>query len=127
MTSLPYPHKILLLRSGFRYPERHLFFARARLFFDRIELSGWQLGERHEEVIPLDSVAGIEWREGEEQATTVLRLDDGRRIEVSLGDGRRWREALDRRMNWRPSRAPVAPDRPPPALTDVAALSGSMS
>ena len=34
-----HPHSVVLLTSRFQYPDRRLFFTRARLFFDRIELS----------------------------------------------------------------------------------------
>ena len=110
MDSLQYPHKIVLLRSGFQYPEKHLFFARARLFFDRIELTGWHLSERHEEMIPLDAVRSIEWREEAQRTTAVLLLDDDRRIELSLCEGHQWKDALALRMSWRKNRPPASPD-----------------
>lgn len=129
MSVLPYPHKIVLLRSGFRYPERHLFFARARLFFDRLELTGWDLNERHEEVIALDSVRRVEWQDEGEQADALLRLhlDDGREVVLGLSDGASWRRALELRLSWRPDRAPLAHDRQPASMKELIAYSTSMS
>ena len=128
MHSVAYPHKIVLLSSGFQYPERHLFFARARLYFDRIELTGWQVHERHEAVIPLDSVAGLEWQwEGEDATLSVLREDD-EPVRLRLPQGQDWRQALEMRMNWRTkTRTAPAADRVPQSLRDVIAYSTSMS
>ena len=39
-------HPIVLHASRFRFAEQRLFFSRARLFPDRIELSGWLPGKR---------------------------------------------------------------------------------
>lgn len=128
MEPTTYRHRIELLRSGFQLPERRLFFGRARLYFDRIELSGWQLNARYVETIPLDAVTTIEWRDAGKRTTGVLHLDDGRRIELNLDQGTRWREALDVRLSWQPEgQRSYAADRPAQSMKDVIAFSTSMS
>jgi hypothetical protein len=127
MYSIPYPHKIVLLRSGFQYPERHLFFARARLFFDRIELTGWHLGERHEEVIPLDAVERVEWQDSAAHPTVVLHLAGERRLTLSLGQAGQWKHALAQRLDWRESRSRFAPDPQAPSLVDLISYPGTLS
>lgn len=127
MPSLSYPHKVVLLRSGFQYPERHLFFARARLYFDRLELTGWHLNEHHEEVIPLDQVDTIAWNDDQEPVTVELQLKDGRCFALSLSQPTLWKHFLDMRMTWSNSRPAFPVDRQPPSLKDLIAYSTSMS
>ena len=93
-----HPHNIVLLASRFQYPGRRLFFTRARLFFDRIELSGWDLGKRHTRAIPLDAVDTIDWKS--ESPDAVLYLTEGEPVALRLSEVDRWKQSLDRRLHW---------------------------
>jgi hypothetical protein len=120
----PYPHKIVLLTTGFRYQDRRLFFARARLFFDRVELSGWQPGERHLSVIPLDAVRRVDWLPAQAGANVVLHLEDGTSLPLFLEEASLWQHLLEHRLRWSARTFPVPPSFAPSferCLTDPAA------
>lgn len=110
METFPSPYHLVLLSTRFRLPEQRLLFPSARLYFDRIELTGWHLHERFEKVIPLAEVTGIEWNatmsDGpEEAAATVFLLDDGQALPVQLDQLASWRHTLEHRLSWKPRRA----------------------
>ncbi|QXD14204.1 hypothetical protein GQ464_012165 [Rhodocaloribacter litoris] len=115
MYSSAYHHKIVLLTSSFQYPPRRLLFGRARLYLDRIELTGWHVGEKFHALIPLDEVCRIEWHlEGGAGPNAVFHLEDGRVIELVLKQGSLWKHTLEERMRWSsPGRYRLAPARPP--------------
>lgn len=133
----PHGHRIELLCTSFRYPARRLFFARARLYLDRIELSGRFFSEKHAVRIRQDEIERIEWRltaRGTSEPNTVFHLEDGRQIVLVLGEVHRWQDMLEERLNWRagrpggllPSRMlfSTTPDLP---LHDLVAYASSMS
>ncbi len=93
-----HPHSVVLLTSRFQYPGRRLFFTRARLFFDRIELSGWNLGKKHTHAIPLDAVDKIDWKSGTPDA--VVHLTEGEPVALRLSQVDRWKQSLDQRLHW---------------------------
>ncbi|NBC17233.1 MAG: hypothetical protein GVY18_07945 [Bacteroidetes bacterium] len=103
-----HPHQVVLLSSGFQYTNRRLLFSKARLFPDRIELSGWDFVEKHRQEIPLDTLCRVEWHTDEADAPDlILHLKDGDSVSLSLHDADRWRESLQQRLRW------TAPDRAP--------------
>ena len=133
----PHEHRIELLSTPFKYPMRRLFFARARLYLDRIELSGRLFGEKHAAQIRQDEVARIEWclaARGGAEPNATFHLRDGRRVALVLGDVHRWQDMLEERLGWgagRPGGALPAhllfaatPDLP---FRDLVAYASSMS
>ena len=123
-------HKVLILSSRFRHPERRLFFSKARLFPDRIELSGWDLTEKYCQEIRLDTVQRVCWStEGAEAGDVELRLDDGQIVRLTVTQPKRWKRSLEQRMRWRrPDRYPVNASSTSPdlSLRDLALYSTSM-
>jgi hypothetical protein len=108
MTHSRHPHQVVLLSSGFQYSNRRLLFSKARLFMDRIELSGWDFVEKHRQEIPLDTLCRVEWGTDEADAPDlILHLKGGDSVALSLHDAERWRQSLQQQMRWR------APDRSP--------------
>ena len=93
-----HPHNVLLLSSRFQYPGRRLFFTRARLFFDRIELTGWVLGKKHEREILLDEVASIEW--DTTTSAAVLHLHEGEPVRLQFAHLESWKRSLEQRLWW---------------------------
>ncbi len=101
MNSRPYQHRTILLKTGFQYEQDRLFFTRARLFPDRIELSGWHPGGQRREVIPLDRVSRVEWqREPSHKWNAVLHLEDGSARKLSLQNVEQWKHNLSERLRW---------------------------
>lgn len=105
MGSFPSPYHLVLLNTRFGVPERRLLFPSARLFFDRIELTGWHLHERYEEVLPLATVTEIDWEPERSttgvEANVVFHLEDGRTLPLQLDQRASWRHTLENRLSWR--------------------------
>lgn len=103
-------HQVVLLSSTFKDPEQRLFFTRARLFFDRIEFSGWHLGKRYQREILLDELDNIEWNTARvAPSAATFHLSTGRHITVQLSQLDRWKHSLEDRLNWSfRNRYPVA-------------------
>lgn len=110
MGSFPSPYHLVLLNTRFRAPQQRLFFSRARLYFDRIELTGWQLPEPFEEVIHLSDVVQIEWDpqmgdRDKHDVNVVFKFSDGRTLPLVLDQHASWRHTLEHRLSWQPRRA----------------------
>ena len=102
------PHRLVLLNTHFRTPNQRLLFAQARLYFDRIELTGWQLRERFEETIPLYGVAHIDWNpnasvEADAFPNVVFHFTDGSTRPLVLDQVASWRHTLENRLSWTPT------------------------
>lgn len=95
-----YPHKVMLAASSFRFPERHLLFSKARLFPDRIELSGWDSNGTHRQTIPLEQVREVKWGEDPSNGRAEFHLHDGSRVALVLRDKDLWRQLLSERLDW---------------------------
>ena len=107
MTATYPSHQIVLHTSRFRYADRRLFFTRARLYMDRIELLGWHLGKKHTHCIRLRAVERIEWNESESAA--VFHLEQGHSVRLQLQDLGQWKATLENRLHWSaPGRFPLA-------------------
>ncbi|MFQ5572106.1 MAG: hypothetical protein ACE5G0_20710 [Rhodothermales bacterium] len=98
MNTYSFPHNVVLLTSSFKKPDRRLFFTKARLFFDRIELSGWELGKRYVQDIRLDQVERIEW--SAEASGVIFYLTEGGQIRLTLPEMERWKRSLEQRLHW---------------------------
>lgn len=95
-----YRSKFRILSTGFRYPDSRLFYGRASLYFDRIELGGLGLGGRHSIVIALADVNHFEM--GTASANLVsIGLKSGKVIELVLNDSPIWERYLRSRLAWR--------------------------
>lgn len=89
-----------ILSTGFRYPESRLFYGRASLFFDRIELTGLGLSGRHLMVIALDDIREFEPAQTKNNLLS-LRLKNDETIELVLNQHTLWEQYLSSRLAWR--------------------------
>jgi hypothetical protein len=106
MTTYAHPHQVVLLSSRFINPEHKLFFTRARLYLDRIELSGWLLGKKYEVQIPLQDLDSIDWQT--DTSSAVFHLREGQIIRLKLPDLERWKQSVEQRLWWSaPGRFPM--------------------
>ena len=105
MTTYSHTPSVELLRSRFQHPRRHLFFTRARLLLDRIELSGWKFGTRYRREILLATLCRVEWQEDGRAAFYLKDTDEP--LMLVLRQPTRWQHTLEAHLRWR------APDRPP--------------
>lgn len=86
----------LLLSSRFGYADRTVFFGRARLFADRIDLKGWSWTGRHRRVILLHEVEQVRWWSGRDHsANLVLYLEDGGRVSLRVGASGLWKYQIE--------------------------------
>lgn len=125
-----YQHKVVLLTSSFQYPPRRLLFGRARLYLDRIELTGWHVGEKYHQSIPLNEVCRIEWHlEAADGPNVIFHMEDGSSFPLILKQAALWKHTLEERMRWStPGQYHLAPPRPQPdlPLQDVVAYTTGM-
>lgn len=95
-----------LLSTRCRLPDRTLWFGRARLFEDRIELSGWTLRGRYGRTVALADVEEVEWWTGEEKVNFALHLKEGRSVPLHLRQAAgTWKFEVQERLDRRPLRA----------------------
>jgi hypothetical protein len=91
-----YQARILLLRTGFRDPDRRLFFRRARLYPDRIELSGWTPARRFREEISLGDVRRVLWNpDASDEPNAMFYLMDGGERPIHFQSVLHWKHMLD--------------------------------
>lgn len=112
MTTMTYPHRVVLLATAYKDPKLSLLFAKARLYMDRIELSGWHLGETVKRSISLNQVNEIDWTVQRGQShNVVFHLSDGTRIPLCLKRVGQWRTILNDNLRWSaPGRLPMTSD-----------------
>lgn len=79
-----------LRSSSFTLKNRRLLWARARLYVDRLELTGWSLSGRYHRCIPLSSVDEIERAE----THLVLHLIDGSSHQLGIEALEEWATAI---------------------------------
>lgn len=81
----------------FQHPARSVWFGRARLFSDRVELTGWTLGGRYRRIIPLARIRRAEWWSSDARGTNfALHLDDGSTCALRLRRGAAdWKFEID--------------------------------
>lgn len=85
-----------LLTSRFRYAGRRLFFARARLFQDCIELTGLDGMRRHRRVIAVEDIEEVKWRpSGEASYNVTLVLASGEHLVLWLDGPGLWKYAIE--------------------------------
>ncbi len=78
-------------------PGRRLWYARARLLADRVELSGWGPGGRYRRHVPLAEVEAAEWWATEGGPNFALHLHAGDALTLRLKRGAgTWKVEVDR-------------------------------
>ena len=92
-----HPNHIQVLSSHFRYAHKRLFFGKARLFADRIELMGWSRSGHHFRCIPLARLVEMDYHSLADDSNLTLHLDDGEEIAIRVKEAHRWREFFE---NW---------------------------
>lgn len=113
-----YPNHVLVLDNRFRYPKRPMLFGRARLFGDRIELTGWDRHGRHHRCIPLGLVTSVDYHPLQNHANLTLHLATGDAVPLNIDEAHRWREMYE---NWlRYAVLPSAKLLGTPQATDLA-------
>lgn len=118
---------MVLLSSSYKMPGRRLLFSRARLFIDRIELTGWYLGEKHFQTIRLEEVCSVEWQD-ENSYNAILHLRGDESVALKLSQPARWKQSLETRLRWiQPRRHRVTTTmHPGQSLRDLITYSTSM-
>ncbi len=106
MERMFYPHKIVLLSTGLQMSGGALWFGRARLYPDRIELTGWNARGSYRQVIFLDRITDVRWERmsAAGAADAVIRLHNGADVALRLHQGGRWKTCLEERIRWSPWR-----------------------
>lgn len=101
MIAAIYQHKIVLLTTSFQYPARRLLFARARLYLDRIELTGWHYGEKYRSQILFDELEQIDWNlEAASGANVTFHMSNGTTYALRLQQVQVWKTTLEERLRW---------------------------
>ena len=103
------------LTSRFRYADRRFFYGRARLYADRIRLTGLSWRGLHRRTILLRDLARVSWRadsEGQANVTFYLHHDV---VALWIGGAGLWKYQIDEHLGKRlgvaeaiPGVAPVA-------------------
>lgn len=71
----------VLLTGRFRDPQQRLFFTKALLFPNRIELSGMALTGMYHRLLMLDGIEHVEWKAGQvKKANITFWMRDGRKL-----------------------------------------------
>lgn len=85
----------------------HALVRRARLFEDRVELTGWTLRGRYRYTLALKDIERTAWWTGEEHVNFALHLSDGKTIPLHLKKAAGvWKFEIEARLEHRRPRAP---------------------
>lgn len=126
-----YRDQLVLLSTGFRLPGERLFFRRARLFTDHIELSGWYPRHSYQRSISLTDVKRVEWppRDAAGPNHVRLHLSGAESLVLEFEDADRWRRMLEANLSRRAGATarPAAWAAPELSLRDLAAFASSIS
>lgn len=90
-------HHVALIASRFHFAHRRVFAGRARLFGDRIELTGWRLTGRYRRCIALQDIALLESYAHEKKAHLTLFLESDEVLILYMKDAFLWRALFE---NW---------------------------
>ena len=86
----------VLLSSRFKDPGRRLFFARASLFANRIELSGLALTGMYKRLLFLKNIERVEWKVGQiRKANITLWMRDGDKMHLWMNGAGLWKYMID--------------------------------
>ena len=85
-----------LLSSRFRDPEQRLFFAKANLFPNRIEFSGFAFSGTYRRLILLKHIERVEWRVGQKNAPNIIFwLRNGKKKQLWFNGAGLWKYMID--------------------------------
>lgn len=92
----------VLLSSGFRYAHRRFYYARARLYTDRIELLGVGWTGVHRRTIALRDIARLSWRtDSHRSANMTIHMRDSEPIRLWMKAAGLWKHQVDACLNKR--------------------------
>ena len=86
----PLSSDVPLRTAAFGPEARWPLWPRARLYADRMELTGWDLGGRYHRSISLDRIGEAEPVEDR----LLLHLTDGSTLRIEMDSPRQWADAL---------------------------------
>ncbi|MEF8797301.1 MAG: hypothetical protein V5A22_12205 [Salinivenus sp.] len=84
-----------LLSGSFSFARPTLLCARAHLYEDRLELTGWQLTGRYRRRVPLRRILQVD---APEANCLLLWMVDGRVLRLQVDDARRWQQVITQRL-----------------------------
>ena len=84
-----------ILSSSFRYDDAPLLFSKARLFEDRIVLTGWGFKGRHKRVIHLNEIKEVDWWFGRAEVNFALNLNSGPPVSMYLKGAGNWKYTIE--------------------------------
>lgn len=73
-----------LLTNRCQLPSGSLWFGRAHLYEDRIDVSGWKFWGRYQRTIALERVQEVEWRAVIDDINLILHLDNEKIVRLQL-------------------------------------------
>jgi len=82
-----------LLSGSFSHPT--LLCARARLYEDRLELTGWRLTGRYRRRIPLRRILQVD---APEANRLLLWMADGQTLRLRIDHAQRWQQVIAQRL-----------------------------
>lgn len=85
-----------LLSGSFSFARPTLFCARAHLYDDRLELTGWRLTGRYRRCILLRRILQADVPSAN---CLLLWMADGQTLRLRIDDARRWQQVITRRLN----------------------------
>ena len=86
----------ILLSSRFKEPGRRLFFARAALFANRIELSGLALTGIYKRMLFLNNIERVDWKVGQiRKANITFWMRDGDKMQLWMNGAGLWKYMID--------------------------------
>lgn len=86
----------VLLTSRFRDPQQRLFFTKASLFPNRIELSGMALTGMYHRLLMLDGIEQVEWKAGQiKKANLTFWMRDGRKLRFWINCAGLWKYMIE--------------------------------
>ncbi len=91
-TIMPSRSRSVLRTGRFTFRDPTLFFARARLYPDRLELSGWRLRGRYRRSIPIKQVLQVDLLSDD---SLMIWLSIGETVRIRIDQAARWKEAIE--------------------------------
>lgn len=85
-----------LLSNSFAFYTPVLFFARARLYADRLELTGWSLRGRYRHTLAIDQVLQVDMLD---KRGLLLWLSTGETLRLRIREAARWKAAIEVQVN----------------------------
>ena len=89
-----------LLSSRFHYFNRRVIFGKARLYGDRIVLTGWSFRGRHRRSIPFEKITHLEYHILPKGGHLTLFLPDDRVVSFFLQQAHQWRALFENGLRY---------------------------